>query len=106
LWVRNTLSKLRADIEWWKEKAHKVESGESNVWIRRYDSIDGRIPLPPDSRVVFSDGDGGTIEVHPGEGKQTVISAQGKYNERLVIVPAASNTFYVMHRNLEDDDGA
>lgn len=92
-WVQAEIKRLKADIEYYKQKAYQASGKEeTNVFILEGTDV---IPLPKDSRIMFKvnsdDRIYEQIEVHI-VGEETIEVRSAKC---LKIIPRVSNSIYV-----------
>jgi len=92
-WARHEIEKLRANVEWYKEKANQVQGkSETNVFLSN--GVDDAIPLPKDSRIIFAtDNKKRQYEQLHVQILDEGIEIHG--SDTLKITPHASNTIFV-----------
>lgn len=103
LWAQRRLTKLRADLEGWQERARAAcgASEPTGVEIDRLGRLANRRPpmyLPANARVSFALPDGTVFDVHLTDswvGPSVAVEASGPQGEGLRVIPGASNMVYL-----------
>jgi hypothetical protein len=97
-WAQDKIAILEENLTHYKKELYKVESGETNTLIERYE--ENNIYLPKDSRITFiMDCELGRKEaelrVYINEDNKLVINGCGGIKHILKIIPRASNEIHI-----------
>ncbi len=97
-WAQLKIETLEADVAYYKDQAHGVKHGISNIRIQNH--FDDDTYLPEHSCIIFTldttvNKDRTELRIYLNKENKLVINGTGGIRHRLTISPRASNEIYI-----------